>query len=162
MGEAEGLSAKEIAQKVDRAKGRQNEDHSTKAQEPTIGQGTVWVGSTQERMSDEEPPLSKQVQDDWELMKPDAGITVVYFPFLANPKVKGVDPQTSDFMSTWNFIYTPENIDSVTALAEANFADGQEKTKMAVRAVYERKRRQRLQREADGNSRQNGKWKLPA
>ncbi|KAF1992380.1 phospholipase-like protein A2 [Aulographum hederae CBS 113979] len=109
----------------------------------------VWVGSTEERTSGEEPPQSKLVDEDMELMRPDAGITVIYFPFMKNPKVDGVDPMTSDFMSTWNFIYTPEQIDKVVQLARANFNEGNEQTKRAVRAVYERKKEKRLVKEAE-------------
>ncbi|KAI9696790.1 MAG: hypothetical protein M1836_005152 [Candelina mexicana] len=108
-----------------------------------LGFCNVWVGSTSERKSTEEPPQSKRVTEGWELMGPDAGLTVIYFPFLPNPKVEGVDPSTSDFMSTWNFIYTPEEIDKVVALARANFEQGQDQTKRAVRAVYERKKKRR-------------------
>ncbi|KAJ9623464.1 hypothetical protein H2203_005724 [Taxawa tesnikishii (nom. ined.)] len=69
------------------------------------------------------------------------------FPFLANPKVPGVDPQTSDFMSTWNFVYTEEEIEQVVSLARANFEEGREQTRRTVRAVWERKRRARMERE---------------
>jgi len=112
-----------------------------------LGYCNVWVGTTEERSTDEEPPTSKLVEEDWELMHPNAGITLIYFPFLANPNVEGVDPKTSDFMSTWNFVYTPEQIDKVVALASANFGEGREQTRRAVRAVYERKRKMRLGRE---------------
>ena len=63
----------------------------------------------------DEPPSRriKSAKDEWHLMAPDAGISLIYFPFLANEKVPGVDPMKSDFMSTWNFIYTPEEIESV-------------------------------------------------
>ena len=110
---------------------------------------TIWVGTTTERTSTTEPPPSKRMdpEADWELLGPDAGIAVIYFPFLPNPKVEGVDPNTSEFMSTWNFIYTPEEIDKVVALARANFEEGKEQTRRCVRAVYERKRRIRLERE---------------
>ena len=108
---------------------------------------TIWVGTTEERSSTTEPPPSKAVEEDWELMQPNAGIAVVYFPFIANPRVKGIDPEKSEFLSTFNFIYTPEEIDRVVALAKANFKEGEEKTKRAIRAVYERKRRARLERE---------------
>ena len=109
----------------------------------------VWVGTTVERSSTEEPPQSKLVNPDagWEISAPNAGIAVVYFPFLANPKVEGVDPNTSDFMSTWNFIYTPEEIEKVVALARANFEEGKEQTRRTVRAIYQRKRANRLKRE---------------
>lgn len=84
---------------------------------------------------------------DRKLLAPDAGITVVYFPFLQNPKVKDIDPDTSPFLSTWNFIYSPQEIDKVVALARANFAAGRDQTKRTVRAVYERKRAERLKME---------------
>lgn len=108
---------------------------------------TIWVGTTEERTSTEEPPPSKKVTADSELMVPNAGITVIYFPFLANDRVEGVDPNTSEFMSTWNFVYTPEQVDKVVALARANFEEGKDQTKAAVRAVYERKKRLREERE---------------
>jgi phospholipase A2 len=119
----------------------------------------IWVGTTEERTSDTEPPESKQVDEDWELMHPSSGITVIYFPFLANPDVPGVDPKVSDFMSTWNFVYTPEQIDSVVSLARANYNEGAERTKRTVRAVYERKKAQREQREKDEKERR-WRWKL--
>jgi phospholipase A2 len=114
-----------------------------------LGFCNVWVGTTEERSSEEEPPISKLVEDDWQLMEPNAGITVIYFPFMKNPKVDGVDPMTSDFMSTWNFVYTPEQVDKVVSLARANFDEGAAQTKRAVRAVYERKKAMRLEREKE-------------
>jgi phospholipase A2 len=108
-----------------------------------LGYCTIWVGTTEERSSSTNDVPSKAVEEDWQLMEPDAGITVVYFPFLKNRKVAGVDPETSDYMSTWNFVYTPENVDSVVALARANFNEGRERTRRCVRAVYERKKKRR-------------------
>lgn len=114
-----------------------------------LGYCNVWVGTTLERTSESEPPPSKRVNPDadWELLSPDAGLTVVYFPLLPNPKVEGVDPNTSDFLSTWNFIYSKEDIDKVINLARTNFEQGEYQTRRTVRAVYERKRAKRLQQE---------------
>ena len=109
----------------------------------------MWVGSTAERIASAEPPPSKLVEDDWELLKPDAGMAVIYFPFLANPKVQDVDPKVSDYLSTWNFVYTPSQVDKVVELARANFEEGKEQTKRTIRAVYERKKKLRLEREND-------------
>ena len=106
----------------------------------------MWIGTTEERTYESEPPLSKVVEEDWELMRPDAGVAIVYFPLLPNEKVPGIDPQTSDFMSTWNFIYKPDEIDKCADLAKANFDEGAEQTKRTVRAVYERKKEVRLER----------------
>ncbi|KAF6838003.1 phospholipase a2 [Colletotrichum musicola] len=114
-----------------------------------LGYCTVWVGTTQERAS-EPPPPSKAIEDStsWQLMEPDAGIAIVYLPYLANPKVPGINPGTTDFLSTWNFVYTPEQIDEVVALARANYAEGREQIRGTIRAVYERKKKLRLEREA--------------
>lgn len=125
-----------------------------------LGYCNVWVGTTLERKfsssssaSSSPPTPSKQrplspspASTDWTspLLSPDAGIALVYFPFLPNAKVQGVDPNTTPFMSTWNFVYTPEDIDQVVALARANFEEGKEQTRRTVRAVYERKKARRL------------------
>lgn len=114
-----------------------------------LGYCTVWVGSTQERTS--EPPLPAKAIDDttsWRLMEADAGLTVVYCPFLTNDKVPGVDPATSDYMSTWNFVYTPDQVDKVVALARANYDESKAQIRATIRAVYERKKRIRLDSEA--------------
>ncbi|MCJ1351938.1 MAG: hypothetical protein MMC33_001922 [Icmadophila ericetorum] len=115
-----------------------------------LGYCTVWIGSTSQRTSPQEPPPSKRFNLDatsWEPLGPDTGLALIYFPFLPNPKCEGVDPNTSDFMSTWNFVYTPEQVDMVVGLARANFEEGKEQTKRCVRAVWERKRRLRVERE---------------
>lgn len=126
-----------------------------------LGYCTIWVGTTQERSAPTEDVPSKAVKEDWQLMEPDAGIAVVYFPFLSNPKVEGVDPVTNDYMSTWNFVYTPQDIDNVVALARANFDEGRERTRRCVRAVYERKKRKREEREsAERESRWRRKVRL--
>ncbi|KAK4043424.1 acyl transferase/acyl hydrolase/lysophospholipase [Parachaetomium inaequale] len=113
-----------------------------------LGYCTVWVGTTQERSSEHPPPPPVDDMSTWRLMDPHAGITVVYLPFLANDKAApGIDVAISDYMSTWNFVYTPPQIDEVIALARANYAEGREQIRATVRAVYERKRRGRLERE---------------
>ncbi|KAG2413284.1 hypothetical protein HFD88_002473 [Aspergillus terreus] len=155
----------------------------------------VWVGTTEEMVSGKEPPPSKrlfhpagdQSESEFHLMRPEAGIAVVYFPLLPNPSAPelpptsamsksrapsrhseitsstnasesaadlaphpgSINPDVDDFLSTWNFIYTPEQIDAVVGLAKANFAQGEEQVKRVVRAVYERKKNDRLRREAE-------------
>jgi phospholipase A2 len=166
--EAQATSSQEAASKIAAAREKQRKDDSDQAkaqdqkpeESPTTGEKrpnaeselgycTVWVGSKQEREADQEPPPSKRIswndEDDtsFHLTEPDAGITVIYFPLFPNPKVEGVDPDKTDFMSTWNFIYTPEQIDKVVGLARSNFDEGAEQTKRTVRAVYERKKRLR-------------------
>ncbi|KFY93844.1 hypothetical protein V498_04228 [Pseudogymnoascus sp. VKM F-4517 (FW-2822)] len=144
------------------AKSKSSEDRvaATNPDGNTSGNGdlgfcSVWVGSTQEREHTDQSTApqskneseSKSESEEWKLMEPDAGIAVVYFPLLANPALEGVDPETSPCMSTWNFIYTPEDVDNVVGLAKANFNEGKERTRRVVRAVYERKKRAREERE---------------
>lgn len=142
LSEAQAKTEQQAAKKMHEA-----QENSVKEKRKDLSYCNVWIGSTEERVSDHEPPESKLVEEDWELMHPNSGIAVIYFPFLSNPKVEGVDPKTSDFMSTWNFVYTPDQIDSVVELARTNFAEGAEQTKRTVRAVYERKKRLREERE---------------
>ncbi|KAI0393013.1 cytosolic phospholipase A2 zeta, partial [Xylariaceae sp. FL0594] len=132
----------------DNAKAKAQHDQSH-PEDSDLGHCTVWVGTTEERSS-EPPPPSKALTDDdsWKLMEPNAGLTLIYLPFLANPdKVPGVDPAQSDYMSTWNFVYTPEQIDGAIALARANYAEGKDTIKRTVRAVYERKKKMREEAE---------------
>ena len=164
--EAQVSTTAEADAKIEEAKAKQKDhlDKATKAQDGQtkeerkenkredigdLGYCTVWVGTTQEREQADTStkPPSKAAAEEWQLMEPDAGITVVYFPFLSNPKVEGVDPVTSPYMSTWNFIYTPEDVDNVVKLAQINFEEGREQTRKTIRAVYERKKRIRQERE---------------
>ncbi|PBP28884.1 putative cytosolic phospholipase A2 zeta [Diplocarpon rosae] len=141
--EAQATSVAEAETKVEDAQADQVNHSKDDDASGDLGYCTIWVGTTEERSSATENVQSKAVKEDWQLMEPDAGIAVIYFPFLSNPKIPDVDPVTSDYMSTWNFVYTPEDIDNVVALARANFEEGQEKTRRCVRAVYERKKRKR-------------------
>ncbi|KAJ9193104.1 hypothetical protein DTO164E3_8069 [Paecilomyces variotii] len=169
-----------------------SDGHEAAAKDTDLSYCNVWVGTKQQRTSDDEPPPSKRLfhpqhddhsESDFHLMSPDAGIAVIYFPLLPNPSApelpstssltktpaprpseessadvsdptkpltphpSSIDPDVDDFLSTWNFVYTPEQIDAVIGLAKANFAVGEEQTKRVVRAVYERKKRDRLRRE---------------
>lgn len=164
LAEAQATTPQEAATKLAEARedNRQAKDSpespttgdAPDAEETALGPCSVWVGTKAERSSDEEPPPSKRLAWDnpddstFRLTQPEAGIAVIYFPLLPNPKVEGVDPDKSDYMSTWNFIYTPDQIDKVVALARANFHEGADVTKRTVRAVYERKRKVRLEKEA--------------
>lgn len=163
----ENASKESTSNALDTAQAKSPKEASGKlaeAQEspqPTLPQPTpntdlshcnIWVGTTLERQTDREPPHSKLLQPDaeadWELLSPpDAGITVIYFPLLPNSKIPDIDPATTAFLSTWNFVYEKEDIEKLIALTRANFEEGRERTKRTVRAVYERKRKRRLERE---------------
>ena len=167
LDEAQATSPQEAATKLAEAREKDREQKAAKNsfESPTTGSApdaasalgpcTVWLGSRAERSITEGTPPSKSLE--WEmpnpedpnsatfhLMQPEAGIAVVYFPLLPHPDVPNVDPDKSDFLSTWNFIYTPEQVDSVVELARRNFGEGEEMVKRTVRAVYERRKNHEL------------------
>jgi phospholipase A2 len=140
----------QIAREIDQAEEVAKHNDPPKQAGNTLSHCTVWVGSKTEWKTDEEPPQCKRMtahDDDSHIMSSDAGIAVIYFPLTANEKVPGVDPQKSDFLSTWNFVYTPEEIESVVSLAKANFDEGKEQTRRTIKAVWMRKRDARLEEE---------------
>lgn len=142
-------TAKQADQKIRDA---ENQAHDEASKD--LGYCTVWVGKTEERTSEPPPPpRALGPPDAWRLMEPDAGIAVVYLPLLPNPKVPHVSPGETDYLSTWNFVYTPDQIDQVVQLARANYDEGKEQIRSTVRAVYERKRAMRLERERDEQQR---------
>jgi phospholipase A2 len=143
--EAENGNSKDVDDALERAK----------ISKDALGYCAVWVGSKEERTDSSEPPPSKidfddDTSHDWKLMDPHAGIAVVYFPLIPNDAVPGVDPDTTDYLSTWNFIYTPEQVDKVVELARQNYGQGRGRVKRVLRAVWERKRALRLEEEARG------------
>ena len=156
LDEAQANTEAQVNEKMNEAKAQ---DADNKKKHKDLSFCNIWVGTTEERISTDEPPESKQVEEDWELMHENSGITVIYYPFLANPKVPDVDPRSSDFMSTWNFVYTPEQIDSVVNLARTNYQEGAERTKRTVRAVYERKKKIREEKEKQEAERR-WRWRL--
>ncbi|KAI4190640.1 MAG: hypothetical protein L6R41_000651 [Letrouitia leprolyta] len=172
------LEAANTSQSNDDNTGDEEDQNDTSDSSTDLTYCNIWVGATLERTSTKEPPPSKRLftsssqlpssttsssdneGDDWHLTSPNAGLALIYFPFLPNPTVEGVDPNTSDFMSTWNFIYTPEQIEKVVDLARANFREGEEKVKRVVRAVYERKKARRIETERRALDRRwRGRWK---
>ncbi|CEJ80326.1 hypothetical protein VHEMI00516 [[Torrubiella] hemipterigena] len=138
--DAEASTPRDADKKLEQAKASQSGD---------LGPCTVWVGTTEERVTKEAHPPTTPVSesDDWRLMHPNAGLALVYLPFLPNKKVPGVSPAESEFMSTWNFVYTPEQIDSVVELARANYDEGKEQIRSTIRAIFERKKQMRLKAE---------------
>jgi phospholipase A2 len=188
--EPQDMTEEKASKKLADAQSHQDQPSKT---DTDLGYCNVWVGTKEERISQKEPPPSKRLfhpenvedhsESDFHLMRPDAGIAVVYFPLIPNPSApdlpptpevrpraavhsmqrdhtqtkdpekplaphaNSIDPDKDDFLSTWNFIYTPEQIDSVVGLAKANFNQGHEQTRRVVRAVYERKKSDRLRRE---------------
>lgn len=103
-----------------------------------LGTCTVFPSSMSETSSQKnEGPADHRV-------KP---ITVVYFPLIVNKRYDPeFDPQRAEFCSTWNFVYTTEQVAKLTGLAEANWHDNVDQVRQVLRSVWERKRNQRLHR----------------
>lgn len=164
LDEAQVTTPQEAATKVAKAR-EENRGSPTDQADSDLGYCNIWVGSLEERLTGEEPPPTKRITADdegarFQLMQQNAGMTVVYFPLLPNPSVPGVDPDKTDFLSTWNFVYTPENVQSVVDLAKANFDVGKQQVKDTIRAVYERKKKLRLDREeSDWTRARIKRWK---
>lgn len=75
-------------------------------------------------------------------------ITLVYFPLIVNDNYDpDFDPQHAEFCSTWNFVYTFEQVEKLHCLAEANVKDNLEKVRKVVKETWKRKRNKRLKRE---------------
>lgn len=74
-------------------------------------------------------------------------ITLVYFPLIVNENYDPeFDPQSAEFCSTWNFVYTSEQVDKLHGLAEANIKDNIEKVRKVVKETWLRKRSDRLKK----------------
>lgn len=127
-------------------KPKHSHGHMQDKMQKDLGYCTVWVGTKEERRTSPPPP-SKALDSSsasWStLSSPTAGLALVYLPLLTNPRVPGVDPRTTDYLSTWNFVYTPEQVDKVAELARANYEEGREQIRRTVGAVYERRKRLR-------------------
>ncbi|GAA5807883.1 hypothetical protein MFLAVUS_001263 [Mucor flavus] len=75
-------------------------------------------------------------------------ITLVYFPLIVNENYDPeFDPQSAEFCSTWNFVYTSEQVNKLHELAEANVKDNLEKVRKVFKDTWKRKRDERLKRE---------------
>ncbi|RKF54599.1 Cytosolic phospholipase A2 zeta [Golovinomyces cichoracearum] len=143
--EAQATTAAESFKKLKNAQSPNEKmsDLSKEDNDKDLGHCTIWVGRTEERHSSSDQVKSKAVEEDWELMQPNSGISVIYFPFISNKALGNFDPSSTDYLSTWNFVYTPEEIENVVTLARTNFEMGKDKTRRCVRAVYERKKKER-------------------
>jgi phospholipase A2 len=125
-----------------------------------LGHCNIWIGTTTSRTTAEEPPKPKSVpitvDDGWHL-DPEDGIMLIYLPLLPNPKVPDVIPESTEYLSTWNFQYTSDQVDELVALARANFGVGEERIRRAVGAMWLRKRALREEREREGRILVKGK-----
>ncbi|CEP18713.1 hypothetical protein [Parasitella parasitica] len=75
-------------------------------------------------------------------------ISLVYFPLIVNENYDpGFDPQTAEFCSTWNFVYSSAQVNKLHGLAEANVKDNLEKVRKVIKDTWRRKKSERLKKE---------------
>ncbi|KDQ21728.1 hypothetical protein BOTBODRAFT_168945 [Botryobasidium botryosum FD-172 SS1] len=99
----------------------------------------VWIGSSK----DTSGPSRLDEMSEEDLAMRD-GIGIVYMPLIPNEEVPGMDPAD---ISTWRTELQPEETDKLVKLAELNFALGQEKVTKVLRAMWQRNKRERQERE---------------
>ncbi|KAF7292355.1 Lysophospholipase [Mycena chlorophos] len=72
--------------------------------------------------------------------------TMVYMPLLPNERaVPGYDPSTAKFSGSYNLVWTPEQVEMILNASEANFNDGLDTIKEALRDAWKRKKALREQ-----------------
>jgi phospholipase A2 len=70
--------------------------------------------------------------------------TMVYMPLLPNERaVPDFDPSTAKFSGSYNLVWTPEQIEMLVKVSVANFRDGEETIKTALRDAWMRKKAMR-------------------
>lgn len=67
--------------------------------------------------------------------------TIVYMPLLNNEEaVPGYDPSTAKWSGSYNLVWTPEQVEMLLNVSQANFAKAQVSIKKVLREVYEKKK----------------------
>ncbi|KAI9488138.1 acyl transferase/acyl hydrolase/lysophospholipase [Zychaea mexicana] len=70
--------------------------------------------------------------------------TMAYFPLIPNEKYDAeFDPQCAEFCSTWNFVYSAEQVAKLVGLGEANWRDNMDQVKQTLKLIWLKKQRQR-------------------
>jgi phospholipase A2 len=108
----------------------------------------IWVGQAtkaeESASPDKRSVMAKRIEDDVECITDSSGLMLIYLPLLPNDSVPGIDPATSDFCSTWNFEWQPDQVDLLRDMTRANFDTGKERIRRAIKAMWQRKRDTRL------------------
>lgn len=70
--------------------------------------------------------------------------TIVYMPLLKNEEaVPGFNPANSKFSSSYNLIWTPDQVDTLVKVCIANFKEAEPVIKKIIREAYEKKKAKR-------------------
>ncbi|KAJ7703025.1 acyl transferase/acyl hydrolase/lysophospholipase [Mycena rosella] len=71
-------------------------------------------------------------------------VLLVYLPLLPNAVNPTYDPSTAPFSSSYNLVWTPDEVDSIYKTTFENVRNGLATIKLAVREAYERRRAARM------------------
>ncbi|KAF7339030.1 Lysophospholipase [Mycena venus] len=71
-------------------------------------------------------------------------VLLVYLPLLPNAVNPTYDPSTAPFSSSYNLVWTPDEVDSIYKTASGNVRNGIETIRQAVHEAYQRRRASRL------------------
>ena len=70
--------------------------------------------------------------------------TMIYMPLFPNERaVPNYDPSTAKFSGSYNLVWTPEQVDMLIKVCEANFQDGQDAIKTVMLESWQRKKARR-------------------
>ncbi|KAG0139325.1 hypothetical protein CROQUDRAFT_666676 [Cronartium quercuum f. sp. fusiforme G11] len=106
--------------------------------EPPLGRCNIWVGdSTNKELS------ARMDEPDEDLIQARDGPALIYIPLAPGNGLE--DPAA--VWSTWRFDYKEEETEQLLKLSELNFRTGEEQMKKVLRAIWKRKRNQRLKKE---------------
>lgn len=118
-----------------------------------MGPCVIFRGEARETRIDVDPNVERIEAEarEKEEDKTVRALTLVYLPLIANPRYEeGFDPQTSEYCSTWNLVYTGEQVDELAGLAGKNWAEGVDRVRWELRRVWENKRKEREERSEFG------------
>ncbi|KZO97131.1 FabD/lysophospholipase-like protein [Calocera viscosa TUFC12733] len=75
------------------------------------------------------------------------GMLLVYAPLIPNRVHPDFDPSSATFSDSYNLVWTPEQVYTIAETQRANITNALPTIREAIREVYERKKRERLERE---------------
>ena len=137
----------EKADAEENEKEKSNDKSSSKLPKYALDTCTVFASSSTET-TPAKPALDDSASTKTTYPENTNPITIVYFPLIINENYDPeFDPQSAEFCSTWNFVYTSEQVNKLHGLTEANVKDNVEKIRKVLKETWQRKREERLKRE---------------
>ncbi|KAK0553380.1 hypothetical protein OC846_002540 [Tilletia horrida] len=96
------------------------------------------------------------VDDDWvdveeeeAMFAREPDVRMIYCPLLPNARIPDFDPSTSAFSTSYNLVWTPEQVETLVSCTKHNVEDyALDVIRDVMREVYESKKQRRLQRQS--------------